>query len=114
MVFKDQEVMARAIKPWQMLGGTMELLRAQNQIHVRQAINQFLTTTLSHASHKPEHHAGPVLAGLACFVFLAVLGLIALLTNPKTRDVAKVLFGVLAAVVLLVVLDARDFGRTLP
>lgn len=45
-----------------------------------------------------------VLAGLAALVFLAVLGLITLLTNPKTRDVAKVLLGGLSAVVLLCVL----------
>ena len=45
-----------------------------------------------------------VLAGLAALVFLAVLGLITLLTNPKTRDVAKILLGGLAAIVLLVVL----------
>ena len=44
------------------------------------------------------------LAGLAALVFLAVLGLITLLTNPKTRDVAKILLGGLAALVLLVVL----------
>jgi hypothetical protein len=44
------------------------------------------------------------LAGLAAVVFLAVLGLIALLTNPRTRDVAKVLLGGLAALVLLVLL----------
>ncbi len=44
------------------------------------------------------------LAGLAAVVFLAVLGLITLLTNPKTRDLAKILLGGLAAVVLLVVL----------
>jgi len=36
------------------------------------------------------------LAGLAAVVFLAVLGLIALLTNPRTRDVAKILLGGLA------------------
>jgi hypothetical protein len=45
-----------------------------------------------------------VLAGLAALVFLAVLGLITLLTNPKTRDVAKILLGGLAAMTLLVVL----------
>lgn len=42
------------------------------------------------------------LAGLAAVVFLAALGLIALLTNPKTRDVAKILLGALAAMVILV------------
>jgi hypothetical protein len=50
-----------------------------------------------------------VLAGLAALVFLAVLGLITLLTNPKTRDVAKILLGGLAAVVLLVVLVGGVF-----
>lgn len=45
-----------------------------------------------------------VLAGLAALVFLAVLGLITLLTNPRTRDVAKILLGGLAAIVLLAVL----------
>jgi hypothetical protein len=50
-----------------------------------------------------------VLAGLAALVFLAVLGLITLLTNPKTRDVAKILLGGLAAVVLLVILVGGMF-----
>ncbi len=43
-----------------------------------------------------------VLAGFAGLVFLALLGLIALLTNPRTRDTAKVLLGGLTAMVLLV------------
>jgi len=50
------------------------------------------------------------LAGLAALVFLAVLGLVALLTNPKTRDVAKTLFGAAAALMLLVVLVGGLFG----
>ncbi len=50
-----------------------------------------------------------VLAGLAALVFLAVLGLITLLTNPKTRDVAKILLGGLSAVVLLVALVGGVF-----
>lgn len=44
------------------------------------------------------------LAGLAALVFLAVLGLITVLTNPKTRDIAKILFGAAAAFALLIVL----------
>ncbi len=45
-----------------------------------------------------------VLVGLAGLVFMAVLGLIALLTNPRTRNAAKILLGAGAAVVLLLVL----------
>lgn len=45
-----------------------------------------------------------VLVGLAGLIFLAVLGLIALLTNPRTRDAAKILLGAGAALFLLVVL----------
>ena len=50
------------------------------------------------------------LAGLAAVVFLAALGLIALLTNPKTRDVAKILLGGLAAMLILAVLMGIFFG----
>jgi len=45
-----------------------------------------------------------VLAGLAALVFLAVLGLITLLTSPKTRDVAKILLIGLPAMTLLALL----------
>lgn len=45
-----------------------------------------------------------VLAGVMGLMFLAVLGLIALLTHPKTREAAKILFGGLAAIAMLVVL----------
>ena len=45
-----------------------------------------------------------VLVGLAGLIFMAVLGLIALLTNPRTRDAAKILLGAGAAVVLLLLL----------
>jgi len=44
------------------------------------------------------------LVGLAVCVFLVVLGLITVLTNPKTRDAARITLGVLAALVLAVVL----------
>lgn len=51
------------------------------------------------------------LAGLATVVFLAVLGLITLLTNPKTRDVAKILLGGMAAFAILVgLVGALFFG----
>ena len=34
-----------------------------------------------------------IVAGMAGVMFLAVLGLMTLLTNPKTRDMAKILLG---------------------
>ncbi len=50
-----------------------------------------------------------VLAGAAGVVFLAVLGLVALMTNPRTRDVAKMLLGGLAALVVMLVVVAGFF-----
>ena len=40
-------------------------------------------------------------AGLAAVMFLAVLGMMTLLTNPKTRDFAKILLGGMATLILL-------------
>ena len=42
----------------------MKLLRAQNQIHVRQPVNQFLSAALRHATHETEDDLG---AGAADF-----------------------------------------------
>lgn len=47
-----------------------------------------------------------VLAGLAGVVFLAVLGLVALMTNPRTRDVARILLGGTAALAVMLVVVA--------
>jgi len=51
-----------------------------------------------------------MVAGMAGVMFLAVLGLMTLLTNPKTRDMAKILLGGLAALILLVFLVGLVVG----
>ena len=39
----------------QIIRRAMKFLRAEDQIHVRQFINQFLSATLRHAAHETEH-----------------------------------------------------------
>ena len=38
----------------------MELLRADDQVHVRQPVNQLLPAALRHATHETQHHVRPV------------------------------------------------------
>jgi len=40
----------------------MKFLRAEDEVHVRQFINQFLSPALRHAAHETEHDVRPVLA----------------------------------------------------
>ncbi len=46
----------------QIIRRAMKFLRAEDQIHVRQFINQFLPAALRHAAHETEHDVRPVLA----------------------------------------------------
>ena len=46
----------------QIIRRAMEFLRAEDQIHVRQFINQFLSAALRHAAHETKHDIWPVLA----------------------------------------------------
>ena len=43
----------------------MELLRANDQVHVGQPVDEFLSPALRHASHKAENLPGPFLSRLA-------------------------------------------------
>jgi len=47
----------------------MEFLRAEDQIHVRQPVNQFLSAALRHAPHKTEDDVGAVPADIRGEVF---------------------------------------------
>ena len=40
----------------------MKFLRAKNEVHIRQFINQFLSAALRHAAHETEHDVRTVLA----------------------------------------------------
>ncbi len=40
----------------------MKFLRAEDEVHVRQAVNEFLSAALRHATHETEHDLRTVLA----------------------------------------------------
>jgi hypothetical protein len=44
----------------QVLSSSMKLLRPDHQIDIRQPVEQRLPAALRHATHKPEHHVGPM------------------------------------------------------
>ncbi len=44
----------------------MEFLGADHQVHVGQAVDQFLSPALRHAAHETEHHVGPAAAEFRC------------------------------------------------
>ena len=46
----------------EVFGCAMKLLRAENEVNVRQTINQFLAATLRHATHEAEDDVGSALA----------------------------------------------------
>ena len=46
----------------QILRRAMELLRAHDQVHVRQPVNQLLSPALGDAPHEAEHDVGPAAA----------------------------------------------------
>ena len=56
--------------------GAMELLRSDNQIHVRQAVDQFLPPALRHAAHEAEDDVGAMPAGFGDQVFHLTQGLL--------------------------------------
>ena len=73
----------------------MKFLRAYDEIHVRQPINQFLPTALRHATEKTEHDIGAVLADVAGNVLHLVdgflLGVVAHAAGVEEHDVCDVL-----------------------
>ncbi len=44
----------------EVIGGAMKFLRADDQIHVGQCLDEFLAAALRHAAHVAENLAGPV------------------------------------------------------
>jgi len=42
----------------------MKLLRADNEVHVRQSVNQLVSAALRHASHKSQHDVWPAAANI--------------------------------------------------
>ncbi len=53
----------------QVLGRAMELLRADNEVHVRQAVNQLVSPALGDAAQEAEHDVRPAAAGLSDEIF---------------------------------------------
>jgi len=45
--------------------GAVKLLRADDEVHVRQAVNQFLPPALRDAAQEAEHDVGPATAGFS-------------------------------------------------
>ena len=54
----------------------MELLRADDQVHVRQPVNQLLSPGLGDAAHEAEHDVGPAAARLGDEVLHLAEGLL--------------------------------------
>ncbi len=46
------------------VGHAVELLRADDEVHIGELVNEFPASTLRHAAQKSEDHAGAVLAEL--------------------------------------------------
>ena len=81
----------------EMIRRTMKFLRADHEIHVRQAINQFLTPALRHATQETEHDVGPVLPDVAGDILHLVDGLllrvVAHAARVEQHDIRDVLRG---------------------
>src|SRR5947207_6236176 len=53
----------------QIIRRAMKLLRADNEVHVRQSVNQLLSAALRHAAHKSQHDVWPAAADIRSQIF---------------------------------------------
>src|SRR5206468_3686298 len=53
----------------EIIGGAMKLLCADDEVHVRQPVNEFASATLSHAAQEAEHDIGTAAANISGEVF---------------------------------------------
>ena len=74
--------------------GAMKFLRADDEVNIRQAVNQLLAAALRHAAHETEDDVGPVLADVAGDVLHLVdgllLGIVAHAAGVEQHDVRDV------------------------